>query len=340
MIIKSLKVENITVLGSSNISFTPGVNIIIGENGTGKTHILKIIYSACRATQAKTSFSYKLTRTMFPDDYKLSQLITKGARNKTSKIEITASNQLKNEKKLSLSFERNTKKWEGKVTGESAWEKEFAGINSIYIPAKDILANAYNLVAATERDNVRFDDTYLDLINILKIDSSDNDSDKISDDILQKLEKFTDGRMVYDNVRDEFYIKKGNSKREFNLVAEGERKLSLLWQLLKRGAIKKGDILLWDEPESNINPRIIPYIADILLELQRKGIQIFVSTHNYILAKYFEIRATEKDEVCFYSLNKNKNGIEIEKNRSFSGLKNNTLISTFEKLLDEVYELE
>ena len=27
--------------------FSPGINIIIGENGTGKTHLIKAIYSAC-----------------------------------------------------------------------------------------------------------------------------------------------------------------------------------------------------------------------------------------------------------------------------------------------------
>lgn len=49
-------------------------------------------------------------------------------------------------------------------------------------------------------------------------------------------------------------MKKGNSRQEFNLVAEGIRKMVLLWQLVKNGTLEKGSVLFWDEPEANINP--------------------------------------------------------------------------------------
>lgn len=49
-------------------------------------------------------------------------------------------------------------------------------------------------------------------------------------------------------------MKKGNSRQEFNLVAEGIRKMVLLWQLVKNGTLEKGSVLFWDESEANINP--------------------------------------------------------------------------------------
>ena len=39
--------ENFTVFKSLKMDFSPGINIFIGENGTGKTHIMKTLYSAC-----------------------------------------------------------------------------------------------------------------------------------------------------------------------------------------------------------------------------------------------------------------------------------------------------
>lgn len=45
-------------------------------------------------------------------------------------------------------------------------------MSSIFIPAKEILSHSYNLNAASEMDNVRFDDTYLDIINAAKVDIS------------------------------------------------------------------------------------------------------------------------------------------------------------------------
>ena len=38
-------IKNITVFEDFELSFNEGINVIIGENGTGKTHLLKYIYA-------------------------------------------------------------------------------------------------------------------------------------------------------------------------------------------------------------------------------------------------------------------------------------------------------
>jgi len=48
MSIQSIKVENFTVFDKVSIPFSPGVNLFIGENGTGKTHLLKILYAVAK----------------------------------------------------------------------------------------------------------------------------------------------------------------------------------------------------------------------------------------------------------------------------------------------------
>ena len=45
-------------------------------------------------------------------------------------------------------------------------------LTSVFIPAKEILSNAWNLDAAVKMGNVEFDDTYLDIIAAAKIDIS------------------------------------------------------------------------------------------------------------------------------------------------------------------------
>ena len=47
---------------------------------------------------------------------------------------------------------------------------------------------------------------------------------------------------------------------------------------------------------------ILPKIVECLLELSRHGVQIFLSTHNYIFAKYFDVAKSDNDSVLFYSL--------------------------------------
>lgn len=338
MKIKKLKLKNYTVFEDATFEFDDGINILIGENGTGKTHIIKLLYSACQAANAKVSFPHKIVRTMLPDDYKILRLVTRKPGNHSSSVSVTALSSRSNTNKvITAEFSNKTKKWDADVTGEEGWEKEFKNISSIFIPAKEILSNSFNLIAAVEKNNVKFDDTYVDIINSAKIDISAGRNSQEREKRLAKIEAIIDGKVVYDSLKDEFYLKKGSSKQEFNLVAEGIRKMALLWQLVKNGTLEKGSVLFWDEPEANINPKYISIIVELLLELQRDGVQIFISTHDYMLAKYFEIRKNKNNSVLFHSLNQSENGIVMSSGYKFGELENNIIIDSFETLLKEIY---
>lgn len=340
MIIKKVKFENYTVFEAQQIEFCPGINILIGENGTGKTHVLKALYSACQSVTKKTSFSHKLVSTMLPDDYKISRLITGKQGNRTGLIRITAGEvEGTQDRVLTATFNGKTKKWDADVTGEDGWEESFAGVSSVFIPAKEILSHSYNLNAASEKNNVRFDDTYLDIINAAKIDISVGRNSTAKEAMLKAIERMTHGTVFYDAKRDEFYLKSGSSKQEFNLVAEGIRKMALLWQLVKNGTLENGSILFWDEPEANINPTYISIIVEMLLELQRKGVQIFISTHDYMLASYFEVKKEDGDSIVFHSLSHKEvlGEIAYEKSEKFGDLTSNPIIAAFDRLLNDIY---
>lgn len=341
MKLKELKLKNYTVFEEAVFEFDEGINVFIGENGTGKTHIIKLLYSACQSANPKTSFSHKIVRTMLPDDFKILRLATRKQGNHSSSVKVTAlSSELNSNKTLSAEFNSKTKKWDAVVKGEEGWEKTFKDISSIFIPAKEILSNSFNLIAAVEKNNVKFDDTYVDIINSAKVDISAGRNSQEREKRLSKIEEIIDGKVFYDPDKDEFYLKKGNSRQEFNLVAEGIRKMALLWQLVKNGTLEKGSVLFWDEPEANINPIYISVIVELLLELQRDGVQIFISTHDYMLAKYFEIRKNERNSVLFHSLKRSGNGVSVSSAREFGELKDNIIINSFEDLLDEIYNTE
>lgn len=332
MNLKSVKIENFTVFDKVTINFCKGVNVFIGENATGKTHLLKLLYSACRSNRADTDFGQKIVRTMLPDDFRIARLVNRRQGNHNAKIKVCAINgDEKNEVQLGITFDKKTKKSAADVTGEERWEKAFKDNSSIFIPAKEILSHSYKLAAAASVDNVRFDDTYIDIINSAKIDITMGKNPASRAGMLKKIERMTNGQIIYDAVKDEFYLKKGNSRQEFNLVAEGIKKMGLLWQLAKNGTLENGSVLFWDEPESNINPAYLSAIAELLLELQKNGVQIFLSTHNYFLAKYIEIKKAEQDEVVFYSLffRPGKEGVCCETSDQFTLLENNPITKTY-----------
>ncbi len=43
--IQSLRIEDFTVFSNSQLDFERNLNIFVGENGTGKSHLLKLAYS-------------------------------------------------------------------------------------------------------------------------------------------------------------------------------------------------------------------------------------------------------------------------------------------------------
>ena len=335
MQIKSIKLENYTVFQDISISFNKGINVFIGENATGKTHLMKVLYSACMTSRKDTDFGNKIVRTTLPDDFRLSRLLTRMPGNRTAIVKVGAINeQVDQTKYLSILFDNKTKRWNGIVKGKETWEKTFENDLINFIPAKEMLSHSYQLAAAASVGNVRFDDTYIDIINSAKVDISMGKDSDTKKRILRKIEDITGGKVKYDSGKDEFYLKQGRANLEFNLVAEGLKKSGLLWILAKNGTLERGSVLFWDEPEANLNPKSISIIAEILLELQNNGVQIFVATHDYFLAKYLDIfgkKGNESNQISYYSLYRSRDDgtVKCEQAEEFTLLTNNPIVYTY-----------
>lgn len=333
MSIKKLKLLNFTVFTKLDVEFSEGINIFIGENGTGKTHIMKLLYAACQASRKEVSFPQKIVKVFRPDDLNINRLVSRGKGGDTAQVEILSSTS-----SLKTKFTTKTKKWNADTVGEAKWETTNADLISTFIPAKEILSNSYQFEAAYLKGVVDFDETYLDIVTTAKIDINRGPDRNSNKKYLDKLKETMNGTVTISD--EKFYLKPGTQARiEFHLVAEGLRKLALLWQLIKNGTLEKGTVLFWDEPEANLNPKAIPSIVEILLELQKEGVQIFISTHDYVLAKYFEIRAQEQNKIMYYSLSKNDDGdVNVNSCTNFRDLKGNPIIAAYDALLDEVLD--
>jgi hypothetical protein len=48
----------------------------------------------------------------------------------------------------------------------------------------------------------------------------------------------------------------------------------------------------------------VPVLADILLELAQNGVQIFVTSHDYRVVRYFDVRKNKNIPVIFHNLSK------------------------------------
>ena len=57
MPLTKIEAENFTVFENIEVPFCSGLNVLVGENGMGKTHIMKLAYAACQASKHDVSFS-------------------------------------------------------------------------------------------------------------------------------------------------------------------------------------------------------------------------------------------------------------------------------------------
>ena len=53
--IESIGLKNFTVFEDFQLEVSFGINIFVGENGTGKTHLLKAIYAACESSRSESN---------------------------------------------------------------------------------------------------------------------------------------------------------------------------------------------------------------------------------------------------------------------------------------------
>jgi predicted ATPase len=142
-------------------------------------------------------------------------------------------------------------------------------------------------------------------------------------EVLQPLEEAIEGRVELGK-NGRFYLTTAEGRMEMPLVAEGWRKLAMIAQLIATGALLDKGCLFWDEPETNLNPKLIREVARVILHLCQSGIQVFVATHSLFLIREFDIllqTATFRGtKARFIGLQPGAQGVEVEQAESIDGI--------------------
>ncbi len=345
MSVKKINIQNFTVFKDFGANLAKGINVFIGENGTGKTHLLKLIYTMILATN-ENSTNFETLPEIPPFDgttYHVQSFDMDPYFGVPFKSLMNTNFEYPN--KITLIDDKNKNSivkfdpyfpfLKVSVDYREKWKK------SIFIPAKDMLTHSKGFMSMYEEYSMPFDDTYYDIIKKALLPNL-KEIPQIGKNILPILEKIIGGKVIVEN--ETFFIEKTDGRKiNFSVEAEGIKKIAILWQLIMNKSIAENSVLIWDEPEANINPKLMKSVAEILLELSRQGVQIFVASHNYIFAKYIEVLMQETDEVLFHALYKTQNdGVLCETESKFSLLNNNSIIeesiSLYEKEIEKAME--
>lgn len=319
--IERIEIRDFTAFDELKTDLVPGINLFIGDNGTGKTHILKLLY-AMQAAQMKGSFSKdigaKILRVFLPRGLSLKRLLRRG---KGAKKEAVFT--------IIKDGERLTVTMNGQGTSITGGKNYFTAEKPVYIPVKEMLANAPGFRSMYVERETHFEEIYVDIIDKAFLPPL-KDLDPQLEELARLLQKTMGGQITTKN--EVFYLRNRLGEIEFTLVAEGMRKLALLWLLIRNGSLEKGSTLYWDEPEANLNPSMLPLVVAILLKLERMGVQIFIATHSYVLLKEFDLQCADHS-LRFYSLSMDKNmEISLNTSETYTGLSPNRIADQFARM--------
>ncbi len=286
--ITRLKVENFTAFDSLELEFGEGIQAFIGANGTGKTSILKTLYSVISSAKNNGQNNFllpdKLTNVFMPSGKNEDNLIKD-----QSKIAIL--NIYIDEFPIHITIDVNHINDGSKMSFDSS-------TFSTFIPTKDILGSAKGFQSLYRLRETSFEEVYDDILTRAYLPRLKNPNPNYKP-LLERIEKWIGGKV---EARDEeFYLVTEKKALELSLVAEGWRKFALLWLLLQNGSLEPGSVLFWDEPEANLNPSAVPLLAHILLALSREGVQVFLATHSYVLLQELDLQK-EDHPVNYHSL--------------------------------------
>lgn len=316
--IKKLKLKNFTVFGEADFDFARGLNVIIGVNGTGKSHILKLAYSLLSTLAEggkdnqrpeptkgylQEALATKLRHVFMPDN--LGRLATRQRGRNRCEIDCRFTDGYLN---TAFSFATQSK---SEVNVEKL-SKKWLTESPVFLPTRELMSiypnfvSIYDTTAGLELEAI-WRDTCL-LLGALERRGPKESKIK---EFLKPLEKAMGGNVVLEK-SGRFYLKLPSGKMEMHLVAEGLRKLAMVARLIATGSLLEKGYLIWDEPEANLNPKVIKEVAATIMHLAQNGIQVVVATHSLFLLRELHIlseQSRHSADILFTSLHAQEDGL-------------------------------
>lgn len=327
--LKQMHIKNLTVFPDAELRFGNNLNVMVGENGSGKTHLLKMAYSILAtsveegrkpntATPTKlvlqSKIAEKLVNVFRPES--LGRLARRKQGRERCDISLSfnrpsISSLVSQDLDIEFSFATNSK---SEVSIEKM-PKKWLSKAPIYLPTRELLTIYPNFISVYEGHYLEFEETWRDTCLLLGAPIRKGPKAKPVQDLLDPLETTMDGSIEFDK-NGRFYLKTASGRMEMPLVAEGLRKLGMLARLIVTGALLDQGYLFWDEPEANLNPKLIKAVAKSILDLSAAGIQIFIATHSLFLLRELDILLSSPTyqnlDARFFGLHPSDDGVVIE----------------------------
>lgn len=344
MKVKRLRLKEFTAFKDTEVEFSPGLNVFIGENATGKSHLMKLSYSILRALDSKERprgasiqglrerVREKLCAVFMPEDDQIHRLVNRQRGRKKATVEMT----VEGWGSWIVTFSLTT-------VGQFSIDVDLTNRDSgryprlpgcVFIPSREVLAMYDGFAAAYQGRELSFDETYYDLCVALSAKPLRGKPASEMSALIKPLERILRGTVRLEGNRFRVHSRENEGILEPHLLAEGFRKIACLVHLIKNGSLMKNGFLFWDEPEANLNPKLVTQMAYMLRTLADKGIQVFVATHDYLLSHELSLAVEyeHKPRVPsrFFACSRTDQGlVEVEAGATLADLGHNSILDEF-----------
>ena len=265
-----MKVSRFGAIDEGDLVFSSGMNVFIGENSTGKTFALKLMYCVVHsAVTFREMREYgnglsleevlaKKISSVFRPENQLGRLVRRGPGRGTARVALEFDQglvefSLTNHGKLSL------------VSSENLFIQD-----GLYLPSREVLSIYRGFVSSYLKRESTFDETYYDLALALGLLPVRGARAEEAASLYRPLSEHLGGKIVVRG--DQFYLQsKTEGLIEAPLLAEGVRKIATLMHLIANGSLAQQTLLFWDEPEANLNPKLTKIVVDFLVGLAKNG---------------------------------------------------------------------
>jgi len=287
--------QNFTCVPNATWQFASGLNIIVGENGLGKTHVLKALYAMLKVqadgkelskSALESAYADKLVAVFRPEN--LGRLTKRKQGRERCELALTLADSAHD---CAIGFATNAK---SQVEVMRVPTRRLP-LSPAYLPTRELVTLAPWFVSLYDNYHLDFEETWRDTVSLLGNPSLKGPREKEVARLLQPLEGAMGGKVVVDAPTGRFYLQVGGEGRmEMPLVAEGLRKLAMLARLISTGTLLKQGFLFWDEPETNLNPKLIKILAQSMVAVAAQGVQVFIATHSLFMLRELEMLLAAK----------------------------------------------
>lgn len=323
--LERIQTKDFTVFSQADLRFG-ALNLLHGENSSGKSHLLRLAYSVVaslvrgpnepaseRPTKAalEPKLGSKLVAVFRPDQDKLGRLARRVQG--TSRTEVVAD--FGDEGTFSFSFATRSDRTVRVDSLPTNWLAQAP----VFLPTRELLSVYPGFVSLYETQAIPFDETWRDTCVLLGAPVARGPKKREIAALLAPLEEAIGCKAVLDGGRFFVQMSNPNARVEADLVAEGYRKLTMVARLIANGSLDDKGYLFWDEPEANLNPRLIRRLAPLLLELADGGVQVFVATHSLFLMRELEIeqrRRQRRVSTRYFGLSIEADGVAVQQGQS------------------------